>query len=94
MVAYRPHRGALVDSLKEMKIFNTSEEMMEYIEKNNSQLLDYLSGFKNKLIPLHENKRLSIDDKVRFDERCGWNTRYVLSYGNCIGMCDLDYKEK
>ncbi len=93
MIAYREHRGSLEDSLKTMQAFNTQEEMMAYIEEIEVDILDYLSGFKNELIPQYAELRIAIDDKSFYDERCGWNTQFVLSYGNCIGMCDLNYKE-
>lgn len=93
MVIYRPHRGSLSDALAEAKVFNTVDEMFDYIRKNDRlKIIDYLSEHRNKLASEEErNKELSIDNNVVFDDRCGWNTQYVLCYGNCIGMCDLNW---
>lgn len=88
MIKYRPHRSGLAESLAESKEFETIEDMFAYIEVSQTNLLDYFKEHKNNLVAKHE-QRISISDECHFDERCNWNTRYICSYGNCIGMCDI-----
>ena len=95
MVKFRPHRGGLKEALAEAREFNTVEEMYQYIEDKEKDLLDYFEKHRNHLVGEDLcHQRIYIDKEALYDERCGWNTRYVCSYGNCIGMCDLgDYVE-
>ena len=94
MIAYRPHRGLLSESMSLMQTFDSQEEMFAYIEETERDLLNDLARY-NGLVSDQEikNKRLVVDEMVTYDPRCNWNTHYVLSYGNVIGMCDLDYKK-
>ncbi len=94
MIIYRPHRGGLMDALQEAKTFNSVDEMIKYIKENDTlNVIQYLAENKNKTMPEEiREKEICIDDRVYYDERCGWNTQYVLCYGNCIGMCDLNWE--
>ena len=96
MIAYRPHRGSLDESLKEMQTFNTKEEMFAYIEETSGDILDFFKSAKTHRgeedIRLSEI-RLQIDKDIVFDNRINWNTQYVLGYGYIIGMCDLNFEE-
>lgn len=94
MIIYRPHKGKLEESLAEAQTFNTVEEMFDYIKSDDLTMavIEEFSSRRNKLVPKYMDMELAIDeDEVIFDKRCGWNTMHVLSYGNCIGMCDLNW---
>lgn len=96
MIKFRPHRGGLAESLAETKVFNTIEEMEDYIRSNDKLgVIDYFSKHRNSLMPEDiRDKEISIDKEVHFDKRCNWYTQHVLCYGNCIGMCDLSDNNK
>ena len=91
MIKYRPHRGSLIDAMKEEKTFNTIDEMYNYVlsEWNNS-------GFGE----LFNKEELSITETLGVDERIDWKEyRYVCTnrMGNktfdipqCIGMCSIE----
>ena len=80
MIIYRPHRGSLMDALQEAKTFNSVDEMIKYIKENDTlNVIQYFAENKNKAMPEEiREKEICIDDRVYYDERCGWNTQYVL----------------
>lgn len=91
MIIARLHRGGLAEAMETATTFNSIDEMKQWF------------------VDAHENAfsvdDVVVEDDVMYDERIGWNTRYVCTkrYGRddyikicgcpqCIGMCDLDYK--
>ena len=82
-IIFRPHRSTLNEAMIEAKVFNTKEEMFNYI----------VSRWKGSF----DINDLVIDDKENADNRTGWlDTHYVCTkrFGNkindepqCIGMC-------
>ena len=94
MIKFRPHKGGLAESLALAKEFNTVDDMYSYIEVEEKEILDWCSENRNSIVDKQiSEQRIYIDSQARFDDRCGWNTRYVSSYGNYIGMCDLGDKD-
>ena len=86
MIYYRPHRGMLYDAMSHMKVFNTIDEMLEYIARDLSEYLTI--------------KDLSISHDFGKDCRINWKeTRHVCTkrFGTethespmCIGMCSIE----
>ena len=86
MVYYRPHRGMLYHAMSQMKVFNSIEEMLEFIAQ---ELSEYLTI-----------KDLSITHDFGKDCRISWKeTRHVCTrrFGSeeyespqCIGMCSIE----
>ena len=89
MIKFRPHRGGLDESLKEMVEFDTIDSMLEYIVSIHNGAFG--------------TSDIVIDDVVSYDSRCNWNTQYVCvkryhdkdyiklyNCPQCIGMCDLE----
>jgi len=87
LIFYRPHRGSLTESLQELEIFTSVDEMFDFIIEN--QPFD----------DAFDKSDLSVGEDIGPDERIGWSeTRYVLTKrccGNiydtpqCIGMCSF-----
>lgn len=87
MIKYRPHRGSLQSSMEKMQIFNTIEEMFDYIVNTDS-------------FHVIDKEDLSITENLGKDNRIDWiETRYVLTkrygieefeYPQCIGMCSIE----
>ena len=88
MIKFRPHRGGLSESLAETKEFEGIDSMFSFIIEQHHGAFD-----KSDIV---------IDEDIRFDNRCGWNTQhvcvrryfdkdYIKLYNcpQCIGMCDL-----
>ena len=92
MIIYRPHRGALVDSMAEAKEFESEEEMKRYIVEESE-------GIWGK--PAFSVDNISIMENSYVDERIGWkDVRYVCvsryldeiyDVPQCIGMCATNY---
>ena len=93
MIIARLHRGGLAESMETAKTFDSIDEMKLWFVENRNNAF-----FVDDIV---------IEDEVTFDSRIGWNTQYVCikryknenyieKYGcpQCIGMCDLDYKEQ
>lgn len=91
MIRYRPHRGTLSESMKLEKVFNSIDEMFEFI------ILDINNhGFHN----LYNKEDLSITDDLGKDNRIDWKEcRYVCTKRigheiyktpQCIGMCSIE----
>lgn len=88
LIFYRPHRGSLTESLQELEIFTSVDEMFDFIIEN--QPFD----------DTFDKSDLSVGEDIGPDERIGWSeTRYVLTKrccGNiydtpqCIGMCSFE----
>lgn len=86
MIKFRPHRGSLAESMNEMKIFNTKEDMFNEIVANWKGFISY--------------EDLSISEDYEKDNRIDWKEiRYVYTkrIGNklydipqCIGMCSIE----
>ena len=86
MIRYRPHRRTLEESMAEEQIFETKEQMFEYVA-------NCWDGILTK-------EDLSISDNLGRDNRIDWReTRYVCTrrFGNveydvpqCVGMCSIE----
>ena len=86
MIKYRPHRFLLDESMDEMRIFNTIDEMFEFIVKDWSGCFD--------------KGDLSISEDFGKDNRIDWKeTRHVCTkrvcsemyeIPQCIGMCSIE----
>lgn len=86
MIKYRPQKGSLEDSIAEMKVFSSKEEMFASIVNDWSGFISY--------------DDLSITKDFGRDSRINWKeTRYVCTrrIGNavydtpqCIGMCSIE----
>lgn len=85
MIKYRPHRGGLNESMKEMKTFRNIANMLKHIEKETRGCVSM--------------RDIVISNSYGEDKRIGWTSwRYVCTtkYADeeydipqCIGMCDL-----
>lgn len=83
MFIYRPHRGGLKEAMEEKRIFDTKEDMFNYIVKEHDSLISF--------------DDLSLSEILGDDNRIGWkDCRYVLTrrYGKenysipqAIGHC-------
>lgn len=70
MIIYRPHRGTLSESMKEVSIYDSCDLMIESIVKDSK----YLTGK-----PLFSAADVSIGPEIFPDYRTGWmDCRYVL----------------
>lgn len=86
-VLYRPHRGGLAEAMKEVRAFDTVEEIIKFEEERWS-----------KMSP---GCRAEIGEAgSTMDKRIGWLTRHVLIRNDAKnekfvgGMCDIDtYKD-
>ncbi len=86
-VLYRPHRGGLEEAMKEVRAFDTVEEIIKFEE-----------GRWSKMSP---GCRAEIEEAdSTMDERIGWLTKYILIRNDARnekfvgGMCDIDtYKD-
>ena len=86
MIRFRPHRGSLAESMNEMKIYNTKEDMFHEIVTNWKGFISY--------------EDLSISEDYEKDNRIDWKEiRYVQTkrIGNelydtpqCIGICSIE----
>jgi len=97
MVIYRPHRELLEDAMKEVKEFNTFDDMKEHVVKT-CGMLNGASLFTVDDVVINE-------EYVNKDDRIGWqdsmyvcikrlgNDDYMKIYGKpqCIGMCATVY---
>ena len=96
MIIYRPHRGLLIEAMREAKEFENFDMMKEYIaETANRDGMNILSV---------DDIVISTDRKSN-DPRCGWkdvmhvctkrygNEDCIKKYGSpqCIGMCATKY---
>ncbi|MBQ6627959.1 MAG: hypothetical protein IJH65_04005 [Methanobrevibacter sp.] len=79
MVIAREHRGGLKESMETARTFETKEDMIKYYT-------DMWSEWEGKKV------KITVSDVITYDNRIGWNTRYILCDGSAVGMCDLDYK--
>jgi hypothetical protein len=87
MIIYRPHRGGLVESMKESEIFDDEDQLKNHIIKKWEGLISFEDIVIN-------------DDSVN-DERIGWkDSRYVCTkrigdkkfvHPQCIGQCATDF---
>ena len=86
MIKYRPHRGSLENAMREMKTFNSKEEMFDYIVKDWGGFISYAD--------------LSITENIGRDKRIDWKEcRHVCAkrinsetfkVPQCIGMCSIE----
>ena len=89
-ILYRPHRGGLAESMAEMKVFHTLEEMKASLVDNSMMVWGK---------PAFEAEDLSLSEILGDDNRVGWkNVQYVLTkrfaneiyeHPQCIGMCSI-----
>ena len=94
MIIYRPHKGGFKDAMREAKVFDTVEEMIEYVAA--SWEIDGVRMFEEEDVVLGE-ERMN-------DTRNGWkDTRYVCvkrcgsevyDVPQCIGMCATKFPKK
>lgn len=85
-IKYRPHRGSLKDSFKEMRTFDTVDAMLDYIVSNSDMFF--------------AKENLSISENYGRDPRIDWKeNRHIRTskYGDmlyqepqCIGMCSFE----
>ena len=88
IVKYRPQKGALADAMKEMKAFNSIDELFNYIVKKWKGYVSY--------------EDLSISEDLGKDNRTDWKeTRYICTkrigkeiyeIPQCIGICSIEDK--
>jgi len=88
MIVFRPHRETLKEAMKEVKCFDTEDELKEYICK------EWQDMFGKNVI---SKKDVIIQDEAISDKRIGWiDSRYVCikRFGKTkykhpapIGMC-------
>lgn len=93
---YRPHRGSLADAMRETRVFESVEEMKEYICATSSYRALFADGFE-KLVRAFTPDDIVLGEETLNDERTGWeDTRYVCvkryfdemyDIPQCIGMC-------
>lgn len=93
MIKYRPQRGSLQDSMKEMKTFTSVDDMFDYIVNEWNTMIPIEN-------PLINKEDLLITAPVCSDDRIEWNeTRYVcvkrlgdVNYAvpQAIGYCCFD----
>lgn len=86
MIKYRPHRCTLEDSMHEMKIFKSTQEMFNAIVQDWNGFISF--------------DDLSVGDNIGKDNRIDWKeTRYVCTKRigedeydtpQCIGMCSIE----
>ena len=89
MIYYRPHKGTLADAMAQMQIFNTIDEMLDFIVKDWNVYGDVFT-----------KKDLSVGENEGKDDRIDWKeTRYVCTkrmrneiydVPQCIGMCSFE----
>lgn len=83
-VIYRPRKGGLKKSMAEAKVFDSAEDMLQYV--SNEYVKD---GIKSSFFVDY--------DKSTSDKRTGWkNTHEVYGYMNnpsgfIAGYCSFDY---
>lgn len=90
MYYYRPVRGSIHESMRELKIFKTKEEMFDYVVR--CYQLGNISPFVSSDLFLSENVGEAL--------QIGWrNTFYVLTkkfiskkyhVPQCVGYCSTD----
>lgn len=94
MIRYRPSRSFLTDSMKEIKEFNTVDEMKDYIVE------DYNKRWNYDTLKFED---ILIDSQIYYDDRIDWKSQYVCvkRIGNeiyerpiCIGTCDMGKRRK
>lgn len=90
---FRPHRFELTNAMKEVKEFETKQEMFEYIRDEWS---------KDWHKPMFDVSDIVMNEDYKInDDRIGWkDTMYVCikrcgdqeyEHPACIGMCATDY---
>lgn len=102
MVIYRPHRGALAESMLEAREFESVEAMKRHIV---DEWRAYYDWSDEKPFDVDD---IVVDEVMGDDDRIGWNdVRYVCIkrlnnedymklYGTpqCIGYCSENYERK
>lgn len=91
MLIYRPHRGSLADAMAEAKIFNSFDEIKEYVTHQWNSVWGWNILNPNDIVldeESHDDDRISWKD-VRYLclKRLG-NEDYMEEYGcpQCIGF--------
>lgn len=97
-ILYRPHRGGLHESMKECKVFENINDMLEYIVAQNALKipLEDKPGAYNWIYPFKKDD-LFLGDKKFYDAKTDWvDCRFVKTYkyfnefnpeGIIIGHC-------
>ena len=75
-VLYRPHRGSLDDSMREMVEVNDFSQLVRHMRR------EVESWYPKIEMPTEENTKL---EPYAFDSRIGWNTYLVVVNGNAWG---------
>lgn len=88
MIKYRPHKGSLIEAMKQSMEFTDIAEMFKHIE--------------NEWHGMISSDNITIGQSYGPDDRIGWKSyRYILAIIPkataddlyvCIGMCDLGEK--
>lgn len=86
MIKFRPHKGSLAESMSEMKIFDSEEDMFNAIVADWNGTISY--------------EDLSVTENLGKDNRIDWKeTRHVCAKQigsevydtpQCIGMCSIE----
>ena len=92
MIKYRPQRGSLSSALKDEQIFNTMDDMKQYVYEEWRRACDFLGGK-----PPFKPEDIVIGEILGDDNRIGWkNVRHVCikrllgdvyKTPQCIGWC-------
>lgn len=102
MIIYRPHRGGLTEAMQERQIFQTEEEMKQYIYEEHKATFERW-GYSDA--PFEIDDIVIEREELLEDERVGWhnatlvcvkrygNEDYMEKYGcpQCIGTCATDF---
>lgn len=85
MIQYRPQKGSLKDSMKEIKEFITEDEMKMHIARE-----------FNRIIPKIRYQDITIVDTVIYDDRIDWEDMHYVMIGerNCVGFCNYPKKKE
>ena len=88
MIKYRPHRGGLAEAMKEVREFDTEEDLKAFVAKQ------WNDGYPVELFTAED---LVLGDVLGDDPRIGWkNVRHlcvkrmgkdVYDVPQCIGWC-------
>jgi hypothetical protein len=85
MILYRDHRSTLEESMETVKVFESEDEMLEYLR--NKVLRDYGLVMFSRVL----NVEITIGPEEYTDDRIGWDRcHYVCANGQVVGMCDIE----
>ena len=76
-VLYRPHRGSLADSMREMVEVNDLSQLVRHMRREVER------WYPGDELPTEENTKL---EHYWYDDRIGWDTWMVLVKGQAWGF--------